>query len=180
MEYNYFISPFDFDSFDNISKIQAREYFQWYISQSEIRIDLLRAFINENHSERIDLDNSPESLVSLWIWFEDDVLFGEQGFVSKGGNDGYNVELPNEVLKINLDISFYFAEVFLYNNPSITWGYFTKPKNRMSVNKPVLVGFKADMDLDPRLIVRNCAYRSINNKNSKNLYNIYINWLDFI
>lgn len=180
MEYNYMVSPFGFDSFDNINKKQAQEYFQWYISQSEIRIGLLRTFINENHLEPINFDNSPDSLVHLWKWFEDDILFSEQGLVSEWGNDCCNAEFPNEVLKIIVDISFYFAEVFLNNNPSITWGYFTKPKNRMSVNKPVLVGFKADMDLDPRLIVRNCAYRSLDNKNYKNLYNLYINWLDFL
>ncbi len=180
MEYNYMVSPFSFDSFDNINKMQAQEYFQWYISQSEIRIDLLGMFINENHMELVSLDYSPCSLIPLWKWFEDEILFGKQGVSGEWENDNHNIELPNEVLKIILDISFYFAEVVLHNNPSIVWGYFTKPKNRMSVNKPVLVGFKADMDLDPRLIVRNCAYRSIDNKNSQNLYNIYTNWLDFI
>lgn len=172
MEYNYLVSPFDFDSFDNINKKQADEYFRWYISQSGIRIDLLRAFINENHPGRFDPDNSPDSLVPLWKWFEDEILFD--------GQNPCNAELPGETLKIITDISFYFAEVVLYNNPGIKWGYFTRPKNRMSVNKPVLVGFKTDMDLDPRLVVRNCAYRSLDNKNSENLYNIYKNWLEFI
>ncbi len=179
MEYNYLVSPFDFDSFDNISKKQAQEYFEWYIAQSETRIGLLRTFTNEKNPGRISFDNSPESLVPLWDWFEDEILFGEQG-VSSEPKDGCNTELPGEALKVILDISFYFAEVVLRNNPSIAWGYFTKPKSRMSVNKPVLVGFKADMDLDPRLIVRNCAYRSIDNKNSENLFNIYTNWLDLI
>lgn len=180
MEYNYLVSPFDFDSFDNINKKQADEYFRWYISQSETRIDLLRAFIDDNHSGGINLDDSPNSLVSLWKWFEDEILFGGQSFCRESENDGCNAEFSSEVLKIITDISFYFAEVFLHNNPSIAWGYFTKPKNRMSVNKPVLVGFKADMDLDPRLVVSNCAYRSLDNKNSENLYNIYKNWLEFI
>lgn len=179
MEYNYLVSPFDFDSFDKISKKQAQEYFEWYIAQSEIRIGLLRTFINEKHPRLISLDNSPESLVPLWEWFENEILFGEQGVSGECENDG-NTKLPGEVLKVILDISFYFAEVVLHNNPSIAWGYFTKPKSRMSVNKPVLVGFKSDMDLDPRLIVRNCAYRSIDNKNNENLFNIYTNWLDFI
>lgn len=179
MEYNYLISSFDFDSFDKISKKQAQEYFEWYISQSEIRIGLLRTFINEKNQGRVNLDNSPDSLVPLWGWFEDEILFGEQGLTGVCESDG-NTELPDEVMKVILDISFYFAEVVLHNNPSIAWGYFTKPKSRMSVNKPVLVGFKSDMDLDPRLIVRNCAYCSIDNKNSENLYNIYINWLDYI
>lgn len=180
MEYNYLVSPFDFDSFDNINKKQADEYFRWYISQSETRIDLLKMFIDENHSGGIVLDNSPDSLVPLWKWFEDEILFGGQGFGSKLKKDCCNTEFSGEVLKIITDISFYFAKVVLYNNPGIKWGYFTRPKNRMSVNKPVLVGFKADMDLDPRLVVRNCAYRSSDNKNSENLYNIYKNWLEFI
>lgn len=175
MEYDYLVSSFDFDSFDNISKKQADEYFRWYVSQSETRIDLLKMFIDENHSGGVNFDYSPNSLVPLWKWFEDEILFNGQGFGSESEND-----FSGGVLKIITDISFYFAEVFIKNTPTIKWGYFTKPKNRMSVNKPVLVGFKADMILDPRLVVRNCAYRSADNKNSEILYNIYFNWQEFI
>lgn len=98
--------------------------------------------------------------------------------------NGYEQMKPGETefsyqsLSLVLDIADYFAEVVIKNDPSIHWGYFTKPRNRVSVNRPVLRGFKFDMD--PRLIVSNCAYPSEESWEPKTLYNIYHNWLEFI
>lgn len=66
------------------------------------------------------------------------------------------------------------------NTGKVYWGYFTKPKNRMSVKRPVLLGFKADKALDPRLIVVNCTGRSSEEFQKTRLYELYKTWLGFI
>lgn len=78
------------------------------------------------------------------------------------------------------DISFYFAETFLAQNPAVSWGYFTKPKNEVSVNMPVLMGFRANMKLDPRRIVHVCAQKSARARDKNRLLDIYHVWLNYI
>lgn len=86
-----------------------------------------------------------------------------------------------ETWKFGMDIAIYFAEVIIKNSSGkVDWGYFTKPKNRNSVNQPVLLGFRADMDLNPRLIVTNCTRRSSRELQSTRLYEMYKTWMGYI
>lgn len=80
-----------------------------------------------------------------------------------------------------MDIAIYFAEVMIRNNASkVYWGYYTKPKNKVSVNMPVLLGFKGRMALDPRAIVVISTKYSIEESNYNKLYEIYKTWLKYI
>ena len=79
-------------------------------------------------------------------------------------------------LNLIFDVGDYFAEVIVRNNPSIHWGFFTKPKDRAGVNCPILLGFKYDKDFDPSVIVSNCAYPSEGIWNNKKLYEVYNHW----
>lgn len=180
MEYIYMDPPFEHCKFDLFSKKQASEYFEWYTKQSFLRINLLQEYINTTTIEKVELDFSDYSLIPLWEWYENFVLLNDEINTKTVSIDNGEPLFSNEVLKIALDVSFYFAELFIKHNSSVKWGYFTKPKNRISVNKPVLLGFKYDKCLDPRLIVENCSYRSLKVKNSDALYDIYNNWLVFL
>ena len=82
-------------------------------------------------------------------------------------------------LAIITDISFYFAETFIKHNPMVRWGYFTKPKNEVSVNMPVLLGFKSNMKLDPRRIVSVCASESFEQHDKNRLRNAYRTWTKY-
>lgn len=83
-------------------------------------------------------------------------------------------------LALVTDISFYFTETFIRNNPTTFWGYFTKPKNEASVNMPVLMGFRARMKLDPRRIVHVCALKSARARDRNRLFDIYHVWQNYI
>lgn len=178
MNYEYMIPPFRHTGFCNLSSSQVEQYFQWYIAQSAYRIDLLNKYIQSTNFSLI-MDYSPESLIGLWEWYEEHVLLNDEINDKTISIDNGAKLFSNVVLKIALDVSFYFSETIIKNNPTISWGYFTRPKNAMSVNKPVLLGFKSGC-LDPRLIIENCSYRSIRCRNRNNLYNIYNNWLNFL
>lgn len=59
-------------------------------------------------------------------------------------------------------------------------GYFTKPKSEVSVNMPILLGFKMNMKLDPRRIVHVCAQKSYDEHDENRLINAYKTWISYI
>lgn len=190
MEYNIMMPPFEHVDFVDMKKKEAQQYFEWYTSQVQNRIDYLKKLLEEDGIVDI-LDYSPASLISLWEWYENIIKI-----VPKDA-DEYQKEISEypkwmeseilttkvsyETLKYSLDVSMYFAEVVIRNSGGkIKWGYFTSPKKRMSVNEPTLLGFKANMDLNPRLIILNCTRRSSREKLNTRLYDVFITWMDYI
>ena len=190
MEYELMTPPFKCKEFDDMNKNDAKEYFDWYISQIGHRISVLKEYA---HSENGDIifDYTPESLIPLWDWYEQKIklikkstkeLEEEYKKYPKWVHDSLShKKISMDTLKIGMDIAIYFAEVVVRScHGKIQWGYFTKPKNRMSVNEPTLLGFKHDMDLNPRLIVLNCTRRSSREKNSTQLFDTYQVWMSFL
>ena len=59
-------------------------------------------------------------------------------------------------------------------------GIFYWAKKRQSVNEPVLLGFKNNVDLNPRLVLLNLLRRSSKEINEKRLYDIYYVWMKYI
>ncbi|MCR4651430.1 MAG: hypothetical protein K5662_06710 [Lachnospiraceae bacterium] len=189
MEYIMMEIPSGMFTNEKITKKEVRQRFEYYVSQSNSRIDYLHSYIKDTGTN-IELDYSPESLIDLWRWYEDQIE------VVKKTEEEWNDEIsqyPNwmkdwipredlsmKTMKISLDVSFYFAEVMIRNNNKIEWGYFTSPKNRIGVNMPVLLGFVNGVDLDPRRIVDVCTRKSTRGKDECRLFNIYNTWLEYI
>lgn len=186
MEYIMMEIPCGMFSNEKISQIEVRKNFEYYISQSNDRIDYLYSYI-KNTGTNIEFDYSPNSLINLWKWYETQIKVVEKteeelksqisqypdwmkDFVSKE-------KISENTLKIALDVSFYFAEVIIRNNYKIKWGYFTSPKSRVSVNQPILLGFANDIDLNPRTIVLNCTRKSIRKNDEGILFNMYNTWM---
>lgn len=77
------------------------------------------------------------------------------------------------------EAAIYFAEVFRRNNEDwVSWGFVTKPKSYISVNRPVLTGFKVDY-LDPTLLLQNCTLKAMDQKEKNMLYDLYHIWLEY-
>lgn len=184
------IPPFQHGEFENLKKREADKYFEWYISQVEYRIGVLKNYIH-NEDENIIFDYSPESLISLWSWYEKKIKIVEKTkeeleeefrrYPAWMHDEIEHTKISLETLKYGMDIAIYFAEVIIKNcNGKIRWGYFTKPRKRMSVNEPTLLGFKYDMDLNPRLIVINCTRRSSMERKESRLFDMYHTWMTYI
>ncbi len=189
MEYIMMEIPCGMFSNEKISHIEVRKNFEYYISQSNDRINYLCSYIN-NSGTHIKFDYLPNSLINLWKWYETQIEVVEKteeelnsqisqypdwmkDFVSRE-------KISENTLKIALDVSFYFAEVILKNNKKIKWGYFTSPRSRVSVNQPILLGFVNDIDLNPRTIVLNCTRKSIKKKDEDILFNMYNTWTQYM
>ena len=184
------IPPFRIDKFTNLTPKEAKQHFEWFIEEIPNRIEYLKELLRDDGIGDI-LDYTPESLIPLWDWYEGKIR------IEKKSKEKYEEELAEtpewvhpyiqdedlsiDTLKYCMDVSIYFAEVMIRNNsPKITWGYFTKPKNHVSINRPTLFGFKANTSLDTYLVVTNISRKSSREKCRTRLYDIYCVWLKYI
>ncbi len=190
MDYELMIPPFQHNGYEEFNKKQAEEYFQWYVGQTEYRIDVLNNFLI-NEGKNIVLDFSPESLIPLWDWYEGKIIVEQksevelqkeiQSYPDWMKNEISTTKISLQTYKFGMDIAIYFAEIIRKNSEGkIQWGYFTKPKNRASVNQPVLLGFKARMDLNPRLVIVNCTRRSSKEQHAERLIEMYYTWMKYV
>lgn len=190
MEYEMMIPPFKHGEFIDMKKKEVQQYFDWYISQVGHRIDILSKQIEKEGLENV-IDYSVDSLIPLWEWYEKKIEFVQKDVkeYEKEINQHpawmqseiLTTKVSCETLKYALDISIYFAEIIIRNSKGkVKWGYFTSPKKRMSVNEPTLLGFKRDMDLNPRLIVLNCTRRSGKEHLNTRLFEMYNTWMSYI
>lgn len=92
-----------------------------------------------------------------------------------------DTKISLKTLAICSDLAMYFAEVIRRNNMEhIYWGYYTKPKNRMSVNEPALLGFSHNIEMNPRRILYNCTLQSAERSEKQMLLNLYYTWMKYI
>lgn len=73
-QYNSLIIPDELyiEDFKNAKVEDAFQFTEWYFAQTKDRINVLKDYISQNNSNLI-LDYTDESLVKLWIWFEDNL-----------------------------------------------------------------------------------------------------------
>ena len=194
MDYPIFESeaPIQKDRFDNFTKEEVELYFNWCTGHIDERIEYLEKYIQRDDI-LIKLDFSVESLIPVWEWYEKKIVVEhytrrELKKEAKKYPDWLREEILSDDTKISVntlaicdDLAIYFAEVIRRNNlEHIYWGYYTKPKNRMSVNEPVLLGFVKDMEMNPRRIVYNCTLCSTEKKDKEMLINLYYTWIKYI
>ena len=176
--------------FEEFTPKMAKEYFEWYINDREHRLTILKEYLREIH-EDITLDFSPESLIPLWSWYETQIveedkdpyeLQAEKEQCPEWVRDHISdKKISMETLKFTWDVAIYFAEVMVRNNKEkISWGYITRRKRHIRVNRPVLKGFTANLLLDPRHVVYICTLKSAKEKDPNRLYDLYYVWLEYI
>ena len=190
MEYEYMISPVKNYDFFEFTKEEAKIYFNWYMKEKGHRIEMLEEYVH-NAGVDIDFDYSPESLIPLWRWYEtiivsekktEEEIEKEKKKLPEWVHDQISYEkISMNTLKFGMDIAIYFAEVIIRNSDGkVHWGYVTKPKNYINVNRPVVSGFKAGKDLNPSRTVHVLTLKSEEEKNEKRLYNSYYVWQQYI
>ena len=184
MQYNGMTPPFELISFEDMKKKQAEQYFVWYIDTIEQRIQNLEKYINLTGT-RMVLDKTPNSLIELWDWFSNHIEVctkDEQELMleSTMRPDWIKAHIMSDRRKLSLntimiavDISAYFGEVFIKNNPNIYWGYLSKPKKLHGVNRPRLLGFAGDMSVYPYGRVEMCVWKTIETVDNMHLFNMY-------
>jgi len=191
-KYNLMVPPFKFVPFEKMNKTQAVKYCDWYVLQTESRIIELKKRTSTHDVIHPVFDDSVDSFIPLWEWFESQIVLTpksqEEIQQEMVGRPQWMQEmiqqktdrLSNLTIAMAIDISFYFAKVFMRNNPTISWGVRTKPKGLASVNRPVLIGFINDMLLDPSKVVIVSAQKSSHSPCRTRLFDLYQTWINFV
>lgn len=193
MEYNKLDLP-DIVSekqYSDFTKKETEEYFQWFMATKDERIEVLKNYIEEEGNENVKFDYTPESLIPLWDWYIEHIVMvkkSDEEIEQERSQYPDFVRIREEkisydTLQICYDISCYFGEVIIRNSEGkACWGYKTKPKNMMSVKKPVVLGFAGDHFLDAASLIPAMTWRHIEameenkEKNEKALFDIYDLW----
>ncbi|WP_156916221.1 hypothetical protein [Methanolobus tindarius] len=185
--------PFERPTFREMSKKEAQKYFDWYMSVLPDRIDILMDFFERTGGgTKSELDYTPESLIKLWKWFIPHVELVEKSPEElerevQASPEWLKEEIKNDTHRVNtvtlaiaMDIAMYYGEVFVKNFQSVKWGFITKPKTHVNVNKPVLLGFKEgkyDAQMDVMRTVHILSQKVIEgNKTHELLYSNYNIW----
>lgn len=186
------IPPFTFSSFQSLRPKQAKEIFQWYVNDIPARLEQLQKYLDEETGGEIQLTKKPETLGPLWNWFSNTIETRKrseselQEELKAVPNWLHSTVIANdekltfESLAVGMDIAIYFAEVFISNHTDVYWGYFVRPKSRVSVNEPVLLGFAHGMDLNPRRIVDTVMWQYVQKKSNDGLLEAYQVWEKFL
>lgn len=192
LDYKMQIPPFEFSSFEALTPKQAKEIFQWYVNDIPFRLKQLQTCLDEETGGEIRLTKSKESLGPIWDWFSDTIqtrirseseLQEEIKAVPEWLYPAIiadNEKLALESSVVGMDIAIYFAEVFIKHHSGINWGYFTKPKSRVSVNEPVLLGFMKGIDMNPRRIVDTLMWQAVKKTGNDGLVETYKIWENFV
>lgn len=185
MSYEEMVIPFEAVPFEEMKKKQVEQYFQWYMDSLVERLCRLQNYITETGGTVL-LDKTPESLISLWEWFEPRIELcqktdKEMKFELDGCHERMKQHVfdnPNklsaETVTVAWDIAAYFGEVVIENNKQIHWGYLSSPKKLHGVNRPRLLGFAGDMSVYVYGRVEVSIWKSLNNTDKKRLYDMYM------
>lgn len=189
--YEELLTPFETVPFEEMNKKQVIQYFDWFMETKSERLRYLEEYVHSDGGT-VQFDYSPESLIDLWIWYKDKIVWEEQTKAEteeelrKTPEIFRNMVLENtqkltsQSLMIGVDIAVYFGECIIKNNSAIHWGYVTKPKRLVDVNKPRLVGFRGNGSVFPYSLVSVCTRRSLKKWNDKDLFEIYQKWCELI
>lgn len=183
--YSVTIAPFEFSSFKELSIKEAKEYFEWYMSVKEARINNLNSYINKNNN--ILLDYSLKSLEMLWKWFvkniKTEIMTEEECYKECDGKPEWIQEkIRKKKTKISIttwcicqDIAVYFAETMIKEHEELYWSYLIKPKNVVNVNEPVIMGFSNKLYFSPFHIVANLTRKAVQDEETS-LVELYLKW----
>lgn len=177
MNYIVIEPPFKIKKFSEMTKKDARQYFDWYIGEMPKHLSLLESKLIDDRI--IDkLEYSEELLVPIWAWYETKISYRQ---MTKEEYAQKPLLMPDKVLTeetqmYGADIAMFLGEVFTHNCPSIEWGFYHGGKTVDGVNEPVLLGFKNGSRMNPRKIVYVLTCRSSTQKNASMLLDIYKIW----
>ncbi|MGB6407475.1 MAG: hypothetical protein WBF39_08360 [Planococcus donghaensis] len=166
MDYYAMEPPFELRVFEEMTKKEAQQHFDWFVSQIPYRLSQLKKLYIWSTESNIDpLDLSPESLVALWKWFiprveiepkSPEQLSEELANLPEWMHEIHSKnpsELTLATQSLIIDIGIYYGEVFRKEYPEMEWGFVTKPKKIFYVNRPIVTLKETGFEYDPRHMV---------------------------
>lgn len=177
--------------FHKMSRTQARIFFDWYVKEIPNRIEILTQYVHSTPGfEDWRNDRTPESLISLGVWFVAQIekQTRNNNFISLGrGNFQYwhqltslqNYELTNFTISICFDIGAYLSQTIIKNN-DFHWILNVTRKSDRDYQQPVIIG-KGKLVFNPTELLITYAHGVCQGlKGSNGLKEIYDIWLSIL
>ena len=134
----------------DFTHFETEAYFAWFMEHIDERAEYLRNRVARDLQISVDeLDFSIDSLKPVWKWFLDIADYDQRlarKFRSADAFTPVKCPLSESSLCVIRDIGMYVGKTLTTRYPGLSWTVKTKPKNYISVNEPLLVGF---VDADP-------------------------------
>ncbi len=182
--------PFEIVGFKEMNKKQAQQCFEWFVSEIPSRLEILKNAIEESGVQKIGpFDMTPQSLTPLWDWLKvrintipyspDEKKELQDGLPPWIAEDIRDWKLDISTMALAVDVSIYFAQVFITKYPSLKWDFLKKPKSHVYFNQPIVAGFK-NGPLHSPTIVTNLCTSYVDRKSEKTLLSVFEFWEKFI
>lgn len=173
MSYQVIQPPFTL-KFAEMTTKQLQDYFAWFQSILDERINQLTAYIREDPlTKDWEPNYSASSLGSLGEWFSKHVSTrdrtpDELDEIKARINPQIDVpdyNLTNESFSLGMDVGIYFGLTLMKNHPSLKWQQNLKNRRLADFGQPIISGFGV-APLNPVRVGVNFAYGFASRKNS--------------
>jgi hypothetical protein len=179
-------------NFREMSREQAKEYFDWFKSQIPIRNEKLAKYVQSTPDFQEWKDNfTPQSLDNLGKWFYNHVEIRKRSkeeilAIYSNSPDWFsNIDIPDYDLSsasisLAIDVGMYLSRVMEMNVPELNWIMVTRPKKDVDYQQPVLSG-QGYQVFNPVRIVLTYAYGiARKSKGPERLRELYEIWLNIL
>lgn len=148
MTYEIIQLPFE-KNLRDMSKIELKQYFQWFVDIIPLRIGVLTEAVRETPGfGSWPADNTPSSLSQLGHWFASHVEtrhLSEAELEEERAKQTFPIDVPEETpthktLSLAVDVGMYLGRVFLTNEPSVRWSQQISDKKFAYYGQPLLIG----------------------------------------
>ena len=186
-------------SFQEMTSKQAEENFRWFVSKIPERMEYFRNRCSNDLKVSIDeLNYTADSLILVWRWFlqiarmektpKEELEKMKEGAKVFGDSFVNREQFTVATKFIMRDIGMYVGQCYVLNYPNLYWHFKTKPKNSVTVNQPLVAGFRAKyMDKEGAVFfqpIHMVEVRAANfyDKTQKetDLYNIFMKWVEYV
>jgi hypothetical protein len=187
-DYQLFIHP-SFLTVREMSKEQAKEYFQWFLTQIPLRLYELRQVLDNTGKSKLALDFSSESFMKLSKWIDqyaqsrpltiEELEEGKKTIPSWLHKD-IPPTIKNELTRsLCADIGIYFGEIFRRKYPFLRWDFVQKPKSDIDYHQPVVVTFNNKIELNPISVINNIVGKKVDKRGANKQPNIFDVWDEY-
>ena len=176
--------------FSDMSQLELREFYHWYISIIPQRIQVLAEAVKMTSGyENWEADFSPDSLEPLGRWFAQTLKTRPRTREEKEEIYAYAPDwfkhvrvgdetLTTQTLSLAFDMGMYVGQVFLTNHPRLKWFHELRRKDDINYGYPVIAGFMKGICFNPTQMLRVYARKLMHPENQSSLKDLYKIWTE--
>jgi len=138
------------------SKREAKEYFKWFLSIKDDRLNQFFKYLGREDADKGDL-----------LVIAREVENRINSFFLRERVNGERLDLTNEGYAIAVDFGLYLSRSLLQSHDNLYWDFVKKPKNDLNYHLPVIFGYSKPVEYFDSLGVSVTTWLAIINEEEK-------------